>query len=67
MLNVSLAANIRFMFRPPYTRVQNSGTHWIRGCMGVRAGLDGVEMRKNSAGNRTLAVQPVAKQRAHVD
>jgi hypothetical protein len=37
------------------------GTHWIRGWVGSRAGLDAVEKIKNlsTAGNRTLAVQRV--------
>jgi hypothetical protein len=38
-------------------------THWIGGRFGPRAGLDDVEKEKSlvSAGNRTLAVQPLAR------
>jgi hypothetical protein len=39
-----------------------SGTHWIEGRVGLRAGLDAVEERKIScpSWNRTPAVQPIA-------
>jgi hypothetical protein len=40
-----------------------SGTHCIGGWVDPRAGLDSVEWRNSlvRAGNRTLAVQPVAR------
>jgi hypothetical protein len=37
------------------------GTHWIRGCVGPRAGLDAVEKNLALAGNRTPAIQHVAR------
>jgi hypothetical protein len=39
------------------------GSHWIEGWVGLRAGLDIVELRKVSypAWNRTSAVRPVAR------
>jgi hypothetical protein len=36
------------------------GTHWIGGWVDPRAGPDTVEKNLALAGNRTLAVQPVA-------
>jgi hypothetical protein len=40
------------------------GTHWLRGWVGPRAGLDAVAKRKNPfpvpTGNRTPVAQPVA-------
>jgi hypothetical protein len=37
-------------------------THWIGGWVAPRVGLDGVEKRKSfAAGNRTRAIQPVAR------
>jgi hypothetical protein len=46
-----------------YTQEWTPGTHWIGGCVGLRAGLDteGREKTFASAGNRTPVVQSVVR------
>jgi hypothetical protein len=54
---------VSFTTRPLYPRGENPGTHWIGGCVGLRAVLDVVEKRKILASEsiRTPAVQPIAR------
>jgi hypothetical protein len=37
---------VSFIPRPLYSGERSPGTHWIRGCVGPRAGLDAEEKRK---------------------
>jgi hypothetical protein len=54
---------VSFTSLPLYSQRNSPRTHWIEGWMGSRAGLDVLKERKTlpPAGNRTPAVQPVAR------